>query len=119
VLTKILVTLLVICAALFYLRSPAKGLKISGSINIGQQILIRYFFYALVAIALLGSSGYWYWDWQDGNQIVSVTIISPLVANSVVYKVRKKDISDNRIITLDGINIRLSNSERVIVAPER
>ncbi len=69
-----------------------------------------------IAVSMVGSIGYWYWNWQDGNQVVRVTIVSPKVDRTSVYQVRKKDIFINQITTVDGINIRLSNQERVIIA---
>jgi len=119
VLTKILVTLLVIAGALFYIRKPARAAKAEKTADVGKQILFRYVIYGLIAFSLLGSSGYWYWNWQDGNQIVDVTIVSPNIASSEVYQVRKRDITNNMLTTVDGISIRLSNQERVIIAKSK
>lgn len=113
---KIIVTLLVIVGALFYLRKPVKEPKQQSTRDVGKQIMLRYIIFGLIAVSMLGSAGYWYWNWQDGNQIVEVTIVSPIVENSAVYQVRKKDILNQQITTVDGINIRLSNQERVIIA---
>ncbi|GIU18355.1 hypothetical protein TUM4261_39060 [Shewanella sp. c952] len=115
-LTKILVTILVIAGAMFYIRqskvSPAK----ERTQDMGRGIIIRFALYAIVSLSLLASAGYWYWDWQDGNKVVSVTIVSPMSDDSVVYQVRKKNITNNEITTVDGIRVRLSNQERIIVA---
>jgi len=119
VLTKILVTLLVIAGALFYIRKPARAAKAERTSDVGKQILFRYVIYGLIAFSLLGSSGYWYWNWQDGNQIVDVTIVSPSIASSEVYQVRKRDIGNNMLTTVDGISIRLSTQERVIIAKSK
>ncbi len=113
---KIIVTLLVIVGALFYLRKPVNESKQPSTRDVGKQIMLRYIFSGLIAVSMLGSAGYWYWNWQDGNQIVEVTIVSPMLENSAVYQVRKKNILNNQITTVDGINIRLSNQERVIIA---
>nr|WP_283105818.1 hypothetical protein [Shewanella kaireitica] len=116
VLTKILVTMLVIAGAMFYIRqskvSPAK----ERTQDMGRGIIIRFALYAIVSLSLLASAGYWYWDWQDGNKVVNVTIVSPMSDDSVVYQVRKKNITNNEITTVDGIRVRLSNQERIIVA---
>ncbi|ACA87085.1 hypothetical protein [Shewanella woodyi] len=115
-LTKILITALIIVGALFYLRKPPASVKSQGTSKLGQQMMFRYLVYGLIATSLLASGGYWYWNWQDGNQVVSVTIVSPLEESSETYQVRKKDILANEITTLDGLSIRLSNQERVIIA---
>ncbi|WP_299797006.1 hypothetical protein [uncultured Shewanella sp.] len=118
-LTKILVTLLVIAGALFYIRKPARAVRAEKTADVGKQILFKYVVYGLIAFSLLASSGYWYWNWQDGNQIVDVTIVSPNIATSEVYQVRKKDIGNNMLTTVDGISIRLSNQERVVIAKNK
>lgn len=119
-LTQILVTFFVIIAVMLFLRQKPKSGKSEVSLNTtrdaGKQIMVRYVFFALIGVSLAISTGYWYWSWQDDNQIVSVTIVSPLDKASDVYHVRKKDIMNNQITTIDGINIRLSNQERVIIA---
>ncbi|WP_229381163.1 MULTISPECIES: hypothetical protein [Shewanella] len=114
--TKILITLLVIVGAFFYLRKPARLSVQTRTVDVGKRIMLRYIFMGLIAVSMFGSTGYWYWSWQDGNQVVRVTIVSPLIDSTSVYQVRKKDILNNQITTIDGINIRLSNQERVIIA---
>jgi hypothetical protein len=51
----------------------------------------------------------------DENTVVEVTITSPIEAMTTSYKVRKKDIEAKRITTVDGIQIRLSNQERLTI----
>ena len=115
-LTKILVTLLVIAGAMFYIRQPKVSRTKESTQDMGKGMLVRFVLYTVLSISLLASAGYWYWDWQDGNKVVSVTIVSPMSDDSVVYQVRKKHIANNEIITVDGIRVRLSNQERIIVA---
>jgi hypothetical protein len=116
VFTKIIITLLVILGALFYLRKPKASGKVQGASRLGQEMMFKYVIYGLILVTMLASGSYWYWNWQDGNKVLSVTILSPLEENSVTYKVRKKDMLSDEITTLDGLNIRLSNQERVIIA---
>jgi len=51
----------------------------------------------------------------DDNTVVDVTISSPIEAMTASYKVRKKDIEAEKITTIDGIQIRLSNQERLAI----
>lgn len=118
-LTKIIITLLIILGALFYLRKPTGSTKTQSASRLGNEMMFKYVIYGFILVSMLASAGYWYWHWQDGNQIVNVTIMSPLDKNSMTYEVRKKDISINEIITLDGLNIRLSSQERVIIAKNK
>ncbi|WP_417762659.1 hypothetical protein [Shewanella sp.] len=65
----------------------------------------------LVAAIIVG------WQWWLGFEQVQVTIGSPQHGTTETYTVRKRDISDNKIVTVDGITIRLSQQERVEIAP--
>ncbi|MEZ9593820.1 hypothetical protein AB4298_04215 [Shewanella sp. 10N.261.52.F9] len=115
-LTKILITLLIIAGAMVYIRKPReKGVRASTK-ELGKNIKLRIGAYILVSLSLTATAGYWYWDWSDGNKVVSVTIVSPISDESVVYQVKKKDITSNELTTVNGIRIRLSNQERIIVA---
>ncbi|MCG9696352.1 hypothetical protein [Shewanella sp. Isolate11] len=116
-LTKLLITLLIIAGALFYIRKPKVESRRETATQQGQRLLFKYIAMAIVALALLGSGGYWYWSWQSGNEIVNVTIVSPNDGNSNIYRVHKRDIGINEITTVDGIKVRLSNQERVVIAP--
>ncbi|MCL1049168.1 hypothetical protein L2755_05960 [Shewanella abyssi] len=115
-LTKILVTLLVIAGAIFYIRQSKVSRTKERTQDMGKGMIIRFSLYITLSISLLASAGYWYWDWQDGNKVVSVTIVSPVSNDTVVYQVRKKHIANNEIITIDGIRVRLSNQERITIA---
>ncbi|MCL1065750.1 hypothetical protein L2735_02875 [Shewanella olleyana] len=116
-LTKILVTLLVIVGAFAYLRS-GRGSKVSRSEALAVEsspFLSRAVIYAMIAVSMIASAGFWGWTWYDDNTVVEVTISSPVEAMSASYQVRKKDIEAQRITTVDGIQIRLSNQERITV----
>ncbi len=118
--TKLLITLLVIAGAIFYIRKPKVEQRVTSSVmEQGQSILFKYVATAIAVLALLGSGAYWYWSWQAGNEIVSVTIVSPNKETSQIYQVHKRDLGISEITTVDGIKIRLSNQERVVIAPAR
>ncbi|QYK02819.1 hypothetical protein [Shewanella psychrotolerans] len=116
-LTKILVTLLVIAGALFYIRKPASVTQMESASQLGQRILFRYIALAVVVLAVVGSGAYWYWSWQEGNEVVSVTIVSPAQEKTTIYQVHKRDIGVNELTTIEGVKVRLSNQERIIIAP--
>ncbi|MGX9460775.1 hypothetical protein ACWXWU_05950 [Shewanella sp. A14] len=117
-LTKILITILVILGATVYLRS-GRGRKVSSNAAITTAekapFFSRMIIYTMIAVSMLASAGYWGWGWYDDNTVVEVTITSPIEAMTTSYKVRKKDIEAQRITTIDGIQIRLSNQERLTV----
>ncbi|WP_137222961.1 hypothetical protein [Shewanella sp. MEBiC00475] len=117
-LTKILVTILVIVGAIVYLRR-GRGSNVNRNTVMADMqsspFFSRVIIYTMIAVSMLASASYWGWSWYDDNTIVDVTISSPVEAMSASYKVRKKDIEDQRITTVDGIQIRLSNQERLTV----
>ncbi|WP_392341791.1 hypothetical protein [uncultured Shewanella sp.] len=80
-----------------------------------SPLLSRVIIYTMIAVSMLASAGYWGWSWYDDNTVVEVTITSPIEAMTNSYKVRKKDIEAQRITTVDGIQIRLSNQERLTI----
>lgn len=118
VLTKILVTILVILGAIVYLRR-GRGHKVNRITEMANAqkspLFSRVIIYTMIAVSMLASAGYWGWSWYDDNTVVEVTITSPIEAMTDSYKVRKKDIEAQRITTVDGIQIRLSNQERLTV----
>jgi len=119
VLTKILVTLLVIIAALFYLRhGRKKPSKTQQTIALQTQnpLFNKVIIYGVIAFSMLSTAAFWGWSWFDDNRIVTVQISSPIEAMSTQYQVRKKDIHARKITTVDGIEIRLSNQERVTIS---
>ncbi|QDE30063.1 MULTISPECIES: hypothetical protein [Shewanella] len=117
-LTKILITILVIIGAIVYLRR-GRGSNVNRNTVMADMqsspFFSRVIIYTMIAVSMLASASYWSWSWYDDNTVVDVTISSPIEAMSASYKVRKKDIEDQRITTVDGIQIRLSNQERLTV----
>nr|MBP8118551.1 hypothetical protein [Shewanella sp.] len=55
------------------------------------------------------------WYWRDQHRIVTVRIVSPNADNNGEYRVRKGDISDSKMVTIDGIHIRFSTQERLAI----
>ncbi|MGZ9897329.1 hypothetical protein [Shewanella gaetbuli] len=120
-LTKILVTLLVIIGASFYLkrgRKPesktAQIIKEQSSTPLFNRLMIS----SVIAVSLLATALYWGWTVYDENQVVTVEITSPIDAISAQYQVRKKDIKATKITTVDGVEVRLSNQERITISTQ-
>nr|WP_275661423.1 hypothetical protein [Shewanella sp. Isolate7] len=107
--------MLVIAGAIAYLRKPKVASQPTAS-QLGQRIVFKYFAFGITALALLGSGAYWYWSWQEGNQLVYVTIISPAAASKEVYQVRKRELQSDAFTTVDGLKVRLSTQERIVIA---
>ncbi|WP_144213076.1 hypothetical protein [Shewanella donghaensis] len=118
-LTKLIVTLLVILACVMYIRSGRAKKESPALVSMGSDsspLFSKLIIYPMIAVSMLATAAFWGWSWYDDNTIVEVTISSPVEAMSTTYQVRKKDIEAQRITTIDGIQIRLSNQERITVA---
>lgn len=109
-----------------YIRSGRGKKESSALISMGSNsspLFSKLIIYPMIAVSMLATAAFWGWSWYDDNTVVEVTISSPVEAMSATYQVRKKDIEAQRITTVDGIQIRLSNQERITVAapstPER
>nr|WP_283106199.1 hypothetical protein [Shewanella saliphila] len=103
-------------AVVYLRRGRNRNVKYTRTIEIEKPpVLSKIAIYSMIAVSMLATAGYWGWGWYDDNTIVEVTISSPIEAMTASYQVRKKDIEDQRITTIDGIQIRLSNQERLTV----
>lgn len=118
-LTKILLTILVIAGAWFLLLKRTRLIQ-PQVINIadkplGSSLWRRYLLTGIFVVLGLGLLSYSVWYWRDQHQVVTVRIVSPNADNNGEYRVRKGDISDSKMVTLDGIHIRFSTQERLAI----
>ena len=118
-LTKIVVTLLVMVISFFIFKrgnaAPTSTKQVTTQ-SLGQLMLRRYIFTAVMILFLLIGLTAFGWNWYDNNKVVQVSIINPITDVAEVYQVRKKDILADQITTIDGIQIRLSSEERIMIA---
>ncbi|QSX35102.1 hypothetical protein JYB87_07780 [Shewanella avicenniae] len=115
VLTKLLVTLLVVVIGWKVINkrqtsTSIQSAKAASSLSNNKYTLVAGLL-LVVAAAIVG------WQWWVGFQQVSVTIVSPRDGKVETYLVRKRDISENKIVTVDGLIIRLSQEERIEITP--
>ena len=118
-LTKILLTVLVIAGAWFLLVKRTRIVQ-PQAINFTDKplhnwLLHRYILTGVFVVLGLGLLSYSVWYWRDQHQVVTVRIVSPNADNNGEYRVRKGDISDSKMVTLDGIHIRFSTQERLAI----
>lgn len=118
-LTKILLTVLVIAGAWFLLMKRQRQI-VPQAANISTKRLNepmwrRYLLTGVFVVLGLSVLSYSVWYWRDQHKIVTVRIVSPNADNNGEYRVRKGDISDSKMVTLDGIYIRFSTQERLAI----
>ncbi|WP_372872488.1 hypothetical protein [Shewanella sp.] len=111
-LLKILLTLAVIFTAYF---SYKKRKPVAPTAS-ASSLLTRYLAVGSLFTVLLLSSVWLGWRWYDGNRVLTVTIVSPEQGETQAFKVRKRDLGQSELETIEGLKIRLSSQERIMIS---
>ncbi|MBI1673906.1 hypothetical protein [Shewanella sp. DW31] len=118
-LIKILLTVLVIVGAWFLLVKRKRQIEPQAvnlsSKRFSEPLWRRYLLTSVFVVIGFSLLSYSVWYWRDQHRIVTVRIVSPNADNNGEYRVRKGDISDSKMVTLDGIHIRFSTQERLAI----
>lgn len=118
-LIKILLTVLVIAGAWFLLvkrKRQIEPLAVNlSSKRFSESLWRRYLLTGVFVVIGFSLLSYSVWYWRDQHRIVTVRIVSPNADNNGEYRVRKGDISDSKMVTIDGIHIRFSTQERLAI----
>lgn len=118
-LIKILLTVLVIAGAWFLLVQRKRQIEPQAvnlsSKRFSESLWRRYLLTGVFVVIGFSLLSYSVWYWRDQHRIVTVRIVSPNADNNGEYRVRKGDISDSKMVTLDGIHIRFSTQERLAI----
>lgn len=126
-LSKLLVTILVIGAAIFALkrrqleRTPSNGqvltapktrpvdatekTQLSNDLRVGAYLFVAF-------ICGIGAVMY-YLDWQDDHTVLTVNLIRDAQADPVTYQVYKYQLQDKSFITIDGKTVTVASNERM------
>lgn len=118
-LIKILLTVLVIAGTWFLLvkrKRQIEPLAVNlSSKRLSEPLWRRYLLTSVFVVIGFSLLSYSVWYWRDQHRIVTVRIVSPNADNNGEYRVRKGDISDSKMVTIDGIHIRFSTQERLAI----
>ncbi len=125
---KILLTILVVLAAVLYLRKHRQGERLrpaGNSITSGKTAipaptkpaLNDYRFAAYLFLALMiGSGAYLYYlRWQDDSSLITVILHRDGNASPVTYQVYKHQLEARAFTTVDGVRVTVASSERMEV----
>jgi uncharacterized protein (UPF0333 family) len=121
-LTKILVTALVIAACFVYLRhqkqknaAASKQANVSESISKKNSISSQFQWLAgaLIVLTACMAIGFFIYGWMDGHRVMTIKIINPQSGDVVSYQVYKGDLLERSFTTLQGQKVRISDSERI------
>lgn len=117
--TKILLTALVILAALTFIRYKNSQRRVQERVRQAELAADRRramsVAIALVVLTLLISGGIYYGHWQEEHRIFTVQVINSHTGAEQSYHVYQSEIDGRRFRTIEGRLINLSDSERMEV----
>jgi len=123
--TKILVTALVIAACYAYLRhqrqkqsttSAQVKLPNTGANKNTVTSQFKWLAISLVVLTACAAIGFFIYNLMDDRRVLNVRITNPHSSGVVTYQVYKGDIQERSFKTLQGQQVRISNSERIEIS---
>ena len=124
-LTKILVTTLVILSCYFYLRyrrnkAPATSGGSTSSLDAGSRksssaFQVKWVAGVLIALSACSAISFFIYDRMDNQRLLTVKIINPYSGEVMTYQVHKGDLKERSFETTQRQIIRVSNRERIEV----
>lgn len=119
-LMKLLLTLLVIIAALVTLRlrkrHPPRNLVASAAQqhqSVRGSLVPKAAAYGLLGLLLSGSALFVYLEWQDSWRVVTVRVIHSGNGSETIYRAYKGDVKGRSFTTVDGRIVNLAEVERL------
>ncbi|MDZ7840526.1 MAG: hypothetical protein U5R46_06855 [Gammaproteobacteria bacterium] len=115
-LTKILVTVLVVIAVLTFYRVKNSGRVTDAARRLEARTPADKRFGRMVAYGFVGLliliSAVWYGlHWKEQHRIITIRVISD--SQTTTYKAYNKDLKGNRFESIDGRTVILGDSERI------
>ena len=129
-LTKILITLLIIIGAVVFLRhkkslhqqplnsaeprtitiqaEPADITKTSVI-----QANIKLIAFGVLSLTLLTGTAMLFFNWQDDHRVYEIKIVNPQTGNTDIFQAYKKDLQGRSFTTITGQQIKVSEMERL------
>lgn len=115
-LTKILITVLVIIAVLTFYRVKNSGRVTDAARRIeartpADKRFGRMVAYGFAGLLILISAGWYALYWQEQHRIITIRVIGN--SQTATYKAYNKDLKGNRFESIDGKTVILGDSERI------
>lgn len=125
-LTKILVTALVIFACFYYLRyqrnkqqaGTPKASAATPARKFSLTSQIKWLAGGLAVLTICAAITTFIYGWLDKQQVLNVKVTSPYSGEVVTYQVYKGDMNERSFETVQGQKIRIGNSERIEVSEQ-
>ncbi|GLS84333.1 hypothetical protein [Paraferrimonas haliotis] len=115
-LTKLLITVIVILLSLFVLkqRKPVEVVDKTADVTaLSRKALLKFYATLCLGALIIGSLVFVGWHWYDNQQIMQVTISNPNTGDAQVFLARKGEIGASSMVTIQGQQIRISPLESV------
>lgn len=115
--TKVLLTLLVIVLAYLYLRrrmnrNTSQRPRVKAEpMNSDTPVKTIAILFILVSFTL--TVVFFVYRWVDGNQLLRVTLISPQSSEPLYYQVHKSELQERSFTTTDGQVVRIGVQDRL------
>ena len=115
-LTKLLLTLLVIVACVLLLqRRRRRRAAPPVAAPSRRPSRWRWVLLALLGLLLLGGASLALREWQEQRTLLAVRVINPLTGAEQHYRAYRGALQGRRFTTVDGLEVQLSDTERVEV----
>ena len=118
---KLLFTIVIVLIVLIVARGRLQGRsQAQGAVASAPQPgpkWPRYIAYAFVAIVVLVGGVFYYLDWQQRNEVFTVRVINSRTGHTATYQVSRGEMRGRSFTTLDGIDVTLSEEERMERVP--
>jgi len=129
-LTKILITLLIIVGAVIFLRhkkslnQPQLSRVTPKAITIDAepdsttkpsiiQANIKLIAFGVLSLTLLTGTVMVFLNWQDDHRLYEIKIVNPQTGNTDIFQAYKKDLQGRSFTTITGQQIKVSELERL------
>lgn len=115
-LTKILVTILVVLAVLTFYRVKNSGRVSDAARRLEARAPANNRFgrmvaYGFVGVLILISVAWYGLHWREQHRIITIRVIGE--SGTTTYKAYNKDLKGNRFESIDGKTVILGDSERI------
>ncbi|MGL4473799.1 MAG: hypothetical protein ACRCT7_04980 [Shewanella sp.] len=110
----------VVIACVWFMLTRRRNVVVTTSetpILTSQALLRKYMLTASLGVVLVAGMCAGAWHWLEQQRVLLVSIQSPTETTVKEYRVRKGDIQGNRMVTIDGLQVRFSTEDRVIISP--
>ncbi len=124
-LTKILITLLIIVGAVIFIRHK-KSLNQQQLNSVTPKVItidaeptniiqsnIKLIAFAVLSLTLLTGTVMIFLNWQDDHRLYEIKVVNPQSGNTDTFEAYKKDLQGRSFTTITGQRVKVSEWERL------